>query len=128
MAYNLIFTLSCMDCGMIFEDAQSANDHCTANKTHRIVEVQVHDAYWVADKSKERRAIMAEVLSAAEPAEQLPRLLRAINTHSSVIIALDNLNYGLAIMCLQMALADGALTQDDYDLIASKIPSDLGEQ
>ncbi|RLC87088.1 MAG: hypothetical protein DRJ03_06915 [Chloroflexi bacterium] len=123
MTYELVFTLSCMDCGLVFADTGSANDHLAANHTHRIVEVQVHRDYFEESKSKERRLIMAEVLLSAEPVTQLPRLLRAINTHSSVIVALDNLNYSLAMMCLQMTLSDGAITQDDYDLIVSKIPA-----
>ncbi len=126
MEYDLVFVLSCADCGMVFNSNRDANEHLVANHTHRIVEVQVHRDYFEESKSKERKEIMAEVLMAAEPATQLPRLLRSINTHSSVIVALDNLNYPLATICLQMALADGAITQDDYDLIFSKIPAPSG--
>lgn len=70
-----------------------------------------------------RQTITGEIFLAAEPETQAPRLLDALDTHSSMLAALDNYNYPLAVLRVAKALSVGAIIQADYDLIVSKIPS-----
>ena len=79
-----------------------------------------HDGRLISQK--DRNTIMTEILYAAEPTAQLPRLLAALDSYPSFAIFLDNFNYPYARMRMQYAMSLGAITQDDYDLIDSVVP------
>ena len=51
---------------------------------------------YTAPKTKRREKIMGEVLSAAEPVTQLPRLLNALRKYPEIVTMLDNDNYSLS--------------------------------
>lgn len=75
-------------------------------------------------ENKDRSQIMAEILGGATSQEQLVRLLDAMDSYGTSFIAcLDNLNYSLAMTRVQRALDAAAITQADYDLIDSIVPS-----
>ena len=71
---------------------------------------------------KDRKDILNEVMSTAEPTTQLPRLLDALDKHASFIAALDNYNYILASSRLVNAVNNGDITADDKTFIESKFP------
>jgi len=75
---------------------------------------------------KDRSTIMNEVLSSAETAIQLPRLLDALDKYPSVAIALDNFNYTLASARIQKALTAIDIEAVDKTLIECKFPTGWG--
>jgi len=84
----------------------------------------VSDSQGIILIKKPRTRIMAEILFTAEPdPAQLSRLLDALDSYPSVAIALDGMNYELARMRVAKVLADGAITEDDYDLVMAIIPA-----
>jgi len=73
-------------------------------------------------KDKTRNTIMTEILMTSEQTTQLPRMLSALDKYPSFAVFLDNFNYPMARMRMQLALANGDITQADYDLIDVVIP------
>lgn len=71
---------------------------------------------------KTRVELLAEIMTDAEPTTQLPRLLNALDLYPSFAIALDNFNYLLARSRMGLALTNGDIIQDDYDLIDGILP------
>lgn len=72
---------------------------------------------------KRREVIMSEILVSATSQEQLGRLLDAIDSYTSMAIALDNLNYALARSRVEKVYTDGAITEADRDLVLLTIPT-----
>ena len=67
--------------------------------------------------------ILGQVIAAAEPATQLPRILDAVDGYCSFVLALDHSNYTLARSRLATARQRNVINQADYDLIISFIPA-----
>ena len=90
----------------------------------------VHDSDGLIQVVKPRQQIMSEIFWAADKTTpdaqgkvQIIRLMDAVDVLSSFLVCLDNYNYVYALMRMQIPLASGTITQDDYDLVASCIPS-----
>ena len=73
--------------------------------------------------NKSRELIYSEILSSAESITQLPRILDALDKYHSITVALDNGDYSLARIRATKARVASDITQADYDLFDSKIPS-----
>jgi len=71
----------------------------------------------------DRVSILGQILSNAVDQAQVDRLLDGLNSYPAFAFCLDNFNYPLAMTQVQKALDDEIITQDDYDLINSYIPS-----
>jgi hypothetical protein len=90
----------------------------------------VNDSDGLVQVVKNRHLIMSEIFWAADKTVpdqngkvQIIRLMDAVDTLSSFLVCLDNYNYVYALMRMQIPLALGSITQDDYDLVAACIPS-----
>jgi hypothetical protein len=116
--YN--FRIKCETCGFVnkYAEETAPPNTCPNNPAHTIYPEQT-----AAVKGKSRQNILNEILAAAEPTVQLPRMLNALDKYPSFIAALDGYNYPLARTRLDLAVANTDITQDDYDLADSKIPS-----
>lgn len=82
----------------------------------------VNDSLGKTKVTKSREEIIREIFESVGSQEQLGRLMDAFDDYPSFTLALDNLNYALAMTRAQKALDDGAVLQEDYDLVATKVP------
>jgi hypothetical protein len=117
---TLRFRLLCETCGYVFKysDEDVVPVECPNDAGHV---VQIDKTAIVAGKG--RIQILNEIMAACEPAEQLPRMLDALDKYPSFIAALDNFNYPLARSRLNKALNAADILQADYDLCDGKIPA-----
>lgn len=75
------------------------------------------------DSHLERSRIIGEIYAEIKNnPQQLLRVMNALDVSATFIAALDNLNYDLAKQIVGMRLQEGKITQEDYDIIISKIP------
>lgn len=71
---------------------------------------------------KSREKILGEIMVAAEPTVQFPRMMNCLNIYPTFALVLDNNNYGLARQIMLQAVTAEHITQDDYDLIDGILP------
>ena len=71
---------------------------------------------------KSREQIIGEIYANVSSQEQLLRLINAMDVSATFIAALDNKNYDVARQIVAMRLNEGKITQEDYNLVVSKIP------
>jgi len=71
---------------------------------------------------RDRVDIMREIFYGATSQEQAERLIGAIDAMPSFIAMLDQRNWALARARASAGIAAEIITQDDYDLIDSKMP------
>jgi hypothetical protein len=66
--------------------------------------------------------IMRNIMMAAEPEIQFPRLMAVLDNHAAFMLALDAQNYLLAKSRVQLAYDEAELVEEDYILVMSQIP------
>ena len=69
-----------------------------------------------------RTVILNKILNNASSQEQLERLMDALDTSATLIVALDNGNYALARARIDKLVADEKITEDDRTLAFTYIP------
>ena len=101
---------------MIFAEALSTDDKTTLDS---IVEASRNFKY----PATSRVTILSDIFKAADQ-EQQARLLDALDKYSSYLVALDIEDWAMGRTRIQLALTNEDITQDDYNLIDSKMPAD----